>query len=261
LRVVNIFPKDNAFLDVPRIGSAAQSLARGVLGTVPVEADGSAYFRVPTGAAIYFQALDEKGLALHTMRSSTYVHPGETLSCTGCHESKHRASKATGPEPLALGRAPSALTPDVSGSFPLTFPRLVQPVLDRQCVPCHSQEKKAPSLRGDKLASNHWSEAMQTLRQYAWGRSGGNGIIFKEGRQYSVPGQDCARVSKLYKLLAAGHHDVKLSAEEMHRITLWIDCNSNYFGAYGEPARQAKGEVVKPREGLPKWVAWETLVR
>ena len=36
LRVVALFPKDNSVADEPNIGHAAQSLCRGVLGTVPV---------------------------------------------------------------------------------------------------------------------------------------------------------------------------------------------------------------------------------
>ena len=61
-----------------------------VLGTVPVEEDGSVYFEAPVGKAIGFQVLDEKGLAVQSMRSVTYVHPGERLTCLGCHESKWR---------------------------------------------------------------------------------------------------------------------------------------------------------------------------
>ena len=54
-------------------------------------------------------------------------------------------------------------------------------------------------------------------------------------------------MSKLYKMLAAGHHKMTLTPEEMRRITLWLDCNSNFYGAYYDIARQAKGELVWPR--------------
>ena len=89
LRIVNLFAKPNAYADKPRIGTAAQSLARGVLGTVPVEDDGSVFFKCPTGAPIYFQALDENGMMVQNMRSLTYLHAGETMSCLGCHEPKN----------------------------------------------------------------------------------------------------------------------------------------------------------------------------
>ena len=261
LRVVNIFPKDNPFQDDPNIGLASQSLARGVLGTVPVESDGSVHFRMPAGAPVYFQLLDEHGLAIQTMRSDTYLHPGERMVCAGCHENKHLPKETTGPVlPLALRRAPSALQPEAQGSYPLTFARLVQPVLDARCVGCHDRHAKAPSLHGDRVGKNGWSEAFQTLSRRGWGRSGGNGTALTEP-QYSVPGAEGARVSRLYQMLAQGHNQVKLSSEELRRITLWLDCNSNFYGAYTDQEQQSHGEVVKPRWGTPAGSDFEALAR
>ena len=40
-----------------------------ILGDVPVEADGSAHFRVPADTAVYFQLLDENRMELRRMRS------------------------------------------------------------------------------------------------------------------------------------------------------------------------------------------------
>jgi len=259
LRVVNVFPKDNTFIDQPRIGVAAQSLARGVLGTAPVEEDGSVYFNMPTGVGVYFQLLDEKGVAVQTMRSDTYLHPGERMTCIGCHEDKHTALNSSAGEVLkAFRRAPTTLKPEAEGSYPLTFPRLVQPVLNAKCVQCH--DKKAPklSLHGDRFVKNGSSEAFVTLSKFAWGMSGGNGTALKE-RQYSLPGKVGAQASKLYPMLLAGHHSVKLTPAEMRRITLWLDCNSNFYGAYSEPELQAKGEIVAPKFGIPAWTNFETL--
>jgi len=262
LRIINMFAKATPPADKPRIGHAAQSLARGVIGTVPVEADGSAHFEAPVGVPLYFQALDARGLAVQNMRSLTYVHAGEKLTCLGCHEPKHRS-----PEPaklttaLALNRAPSKIEPEAEGSYPLTFPRLVQPVLERKCVACHRKEAKAPGLSGTSFGKYGWSEAFHTLQRLAWGKSGGNGAISKNGRSYSIPGQEGARVSKLYQMLAKGHHKVKLAPEELRCITLWLDCNSNFYGAYFETEQQARGKVVKPRLGLPHGTDFTALVR
>ena len=261
LRVVNLFPKDNPFQDDPNIGLASQSLARGVLGTVPVEADGSVHFRMPTGVPVYFQLLDERGLAVQTMRSDTYLHPGERMVCAGCHENKHRPKEAAGSvAPLALRRAPSVLQPEAQGSYPLTFARLVQPVLDARCLGCHDRHAQAPSLHGDRLGKYGWSEAFQTLSRRGWGRSGGNGVALTEP-QYSIPGAEGARVARLYQILARGHHRVKLTAAELRRITLWLDCNSNFYGAYTDPERQAHGEIIKPRWGTPAGSDFEVLAR
>ena len=38
-----------------------------------------------------------------------------------------------------------------------------------------------------------------------------------------------------------GHHDVRLTKEELHRITLWLDCNSDFFGAYEDTEAQSGG--------------------
>lgn len=265
LRIVNVFPKPNLMINQPNIGRGAQSLCRGVLGTVPVEEDGSAHFKMPTGAPVYFQAIDEKGLCVMNMRSDTYLHPGETLSCIGCHEPKHGTPRnAGGATPRALKRAPSVITPEAEGSYPLSFPRLVQPVLDARCAACHAKGvdgRKGPDLSGSTFGKNGWSAAFESLHGAGWSKSGGNGAIRKNGRSYSLPAQDGARVSTLYQMLAKGHHDVKLTPGEMRRITLWLDGNSNFYGAYTEPERQAKGEMIKPLLGLPPWTDFKDLVR
>ena len=261
LRVVAVFPKWNSFSQKPKIGYIAQALARGVLGTVPVEADGSVYFECPTEVELYFQLLDEKGQAVQTMRSGTYLHPGEQMSCIGCHESKYNPPANRGARPVAMTRAPSKLKKEAVGSYPLTFPRLVQPVLDKHCVSCHAKEEKAFPLDGGtmmtvkkngksktKAVRYGWSNGYDNLTNYGWGMHGGNGaLIFKNKLSYSIPGKIGAKASKLLPILEKGHHDVKLSAEELRRITLWLDCNSVFYGAYSEIKKQTKGEVVMPK--------------
>jgi hypothetical protein len=269
LRIVNIFSKATIKSNNPNIGHAAQSLCRGVLGTVPVEKDGSAHFYMPAGTDVYFQALDKNRVVVQTMRSGTYVHPGETLNCLGCHEHKSKPLVQINRKvPLALQRKPSKITREVEGSYPLSFPRLVQPVLDKKCLPCHEKKKedktvkkKPPSLRGDKFGKHGWSEAFAALNRYAWGKSGGNGAIRRNGRSYSLPYKDCSSAARLYQMLKKGHNDVKLTDIEMRRIMLWLDCNSNFYGAYKETEKQQKGEVVKPEFGLPPWIAFDQLVR
>jgi len=265
LRIINLFSKPNLKMNDPNIGKAAQSLCRGVLGTVPVEEDGSVHFKMPTEIPVYFQAIDDQGLCVMSMRSETYLHPGETMACVGCHEAKNVSPKNTGGKALmALARPPSEIKPETEGSYPLTFPRLVQPVLDAKCVDCHTKGvdgKKGPGLSGTKFGRFGWSEAFANLQGLAWCKNGGNGAIKINGREYSLPAQDGARVSKLYQLLAKEHHGLKLTPEELRRITLWIDCNSNFYGAYTEPEKQAKGEVVKPLLSLSPHIPFEKLVR
>jgi hypothetical protein len=247
LRIIQLFPKTTRIANDPNIGIGNQSLGRGVLGTVRVEADGSAHFELPPDVPVYFQALDEHGRAVQSMRSVTYAHRGERLFCQGCHEPRHASPSppTTGPGPLALRRPPSPLIRDVEDSWPLTFPRLVQPVLEQRCVGCHEREPKAPSLAATP-GRYGWSEAYHTLSAQAWAKHGGNGWLAKNLTSYSIPGQVGARASALLRLLEAGHHDVTLTPTEWHRLTLWLDLNSNFYGVYHDPAAQARGDLVPP---------------
>lgn len=261
LRVVAVFPKDTFHAEEPQIGVSNQSLARAVLGTVPVEDDGSVYFTVPAGCEIYFQALDAEGTAVQTMRSGTYVHPGERLTCSGCHERRTSAAvRKDGKIPKAFAKAPLQLKPEVDGTVPVFFPKLVQPVLDKHCVACHQKNPKAPSLLGAPGSKKWgWSQSYESLTKnhartnsMAWSMCGGNGVCIAHNElQYSIPGQIGAKASKLYKMLKAGHGGVKLSAEEMRRITCWLDCNSVFYGAYHDIEKQRKGEAVLPKLGNP----------
>ncbi len=109
LRIVAVPPKVQPHMNQPSIGVSAEDPGKYVLGTAPVASDGSAFFRIPSGVPVFFQALDDKGLALQTMRSLTYVLPGQTLSCVGCHESRDQAPPIGS---YAAGRAGWSLATD-----------------------------------------------------------------------------------------------------------------------------------------------------
>ncbi|MEE9602987.1 MAG: hypothetical protein V3V75_06770, partial [Thermoguttaceae bacterium] len=246
LRVIQVLPKTTAPPNQPRIGVANQTNARTVLGTVPVESDGSAYFEAPAGRAIYFQALDERGMAVQSMRSATYLHAGESLQCQGCHENKHRPPPAAKGLPLAMQRPPSKLQPDVDGSNPFNYPRLVQDVLDRNCVSCH-QEKKALDLSG-ALDGGFTRSYNNLAGKYGFYFHVTNGSINTgvHGGSRTTAGKFGAAAAPLMKYLDQRHYGVKLSEEDFHRITLWLDCNSEFLGSYENAEAQARGEVVHP---------------
>jgi len=248
LRVIQALPKTTPPPNQPRIGVANQTNARAVLGTVPVEADGSAHFEAPVGKLIYFQALDEQRMAIQSMRSGTYVHPGEQLTCLGCHEPKGRTSRQSNVTPLALRRAPSEIRSEVEGSNPFNYVRLVQPALDRNCVNCHINEG-APDLRGIIEGKNGWTRSYHTLAEkYGFYFHVSNGSIYTDvhGGSRTVPGKFGARASKLLNYMDERHYGVKLSEEDFHRMTLWLDCNSEFFGSYENTIAQAKGRIVQP---------------
>ncbi len=265
LRVIQLFPKPTVRANVPDIGIGSESLARGVLGTVPVETDGSARFIAPAGRMLYFQALDTNGCAVQSMMSATYVHPGETLTCVGCHENRHRANPTPTHSPLAFQKLPQRPVPEPEGSFPVSYTLLVQPVLDRYCVKCHQKSPGSPNLSGAPsvwskrkyIGDKHtlWSQSYLSLIQGDRDREDelAKGFAYACGSRppgripsETIPGNFGARASKLYELLKTGHHGVQLPPEALRRLTLWLDCNSVFYGAYHDLDRQRAGEKVVP---------------
>ncbi len=248
LRVIQVLPKTTPPVDQPRIGVATETNARAVLGTVPVEPDGSAYFEAPVGKLIYFQALDDRGMAVQSMRSATYVHPGERLTCQGCHERKHSPPRPFKDIPLALTRKPSKIMPSPEGANPFSYPRLVQPVLDRHCVQCHRKES-ALDLSGTVAGDFGWTKSYQNLAwKYGFHFNVSNGSIKSgiHGGSRTIPGQFGARASKLLDYLDEQHYGVCLPPEDLRRVTLWLDSNSEFYGSYHDTTQQARGQVVLP---------------
>jgi Hydrazine synthase alpha subunit middle domain/WD40-like Beta Propeller Repeat len=226
-----------------RIASAGDSVVpvRHVLGTAPVEEDGSAHLVVPANRELFFQALDERGLAVQSMRSATALRAGEHLTCQGCHAPAQRAPRVPATMPLAMRRPPSRLHPDVDGSNPFSYPRLVQPVLDRNCVACHEANHGQAVNLGREPLQRKWYASYSNLTP----RFG----FFDYGDSYrTTPGRFGARASKLLALLDHGHYDVKLTEEDLHRLTLWLDCGSMFYGVYEKEGGEAqlRGEIARP---------------
>lgn len=219
-------------------------LARYVLGTAPVEEDGSAHFIVPANVELFFQALDENGLAVQSMRSATNVQPGERLVCQGCHEPKNRAPLSPNKIAMAMRREPSRLTPDVDGTNPFSYPRLVQPVLEKHCIKCHEKNPdKAPNLSSqvvDKGRQKFYQSYFSLAEKYGFWNYG--------EPLRTTPGKFGARESKLYNMLIKGHNKLELPPEDLHRIAVWLDSCSIFYGVYEKEGgvAQLKGEIVMP---------------
>ncbi len=246
LRIVQVLPKSTPHINNPAVGLANASPGRQVLGTVPVEPDGSAYFRAPAGVPMAFQALDEHGQAVQTMRSLTYLQPGENAACIGCHEPRTSAP-ASGQFALAKMRAPSAIQPGPDGSKPFSYPILVQPVLERKCVSCHNRQKAEGKvvLTGEPQGQYTVSYLALAPRvpYSAW--QGGNFRV-ANSEPLTAPDHFGARGSKLMKMLLAGHEDVVLTPEEIERLVTWMDTNALFYGTFdpADQARQRRGERI-----------------
>jgi hypothetical protein len=238
VRVIQLVPKSTPGANNPKVGLANASPGKQVLGTTPVADDGSAYFRAPAGVPLAFQALDQDGKAIQTMRSVTYLQPGQTLSCVGCHEER---TTAPGNGPVAAAEAPPAdLEPGPDGSNPLSYPILVQPVLDRACLDCHGSEDPAGGVRltGDPEGTFtvSYNQLAPKVSFAEW--KGGPDFAALNSEPLATPDFFGARGSELWRMLEEGHHGVELSPDERERLITWMDANALFYGTF-DPADQA----------------------
>jgi hypothetical protein len=70
------------------ISQLARSGDSTVLGTIPVEKDGSFQVRVPAMTPLRFQLLDKDKNVLKSQRAWTWVMGNENRGCIGCHENR-----------------------------------------------------------------------------------------------------------------------------------------------------------------------------
>lgn len=244
LRVFQVLPKTGSHIaNDPRLGYANAESARMLLGSVPVEEDGSAYFRLPARKPVYFQAVDASGRAVQSMRSITYLQPGERRSCIGCHEGPNVSPPRA--VPLAARREPSRLQPGPDGTLPMSFARLVQPVLDRQCSRCHDPAqpgavKPALTAAQTKDFSESYDNLRPFVRWYEWGDRSISQIATR-------PGEIGADQSPLTRVLEdRNHQPLHIPNADLRRIYLWLDANAPFYGVYDKPQRLAQraGELV-----------------
>jgi len=214
-------------------------------GVVPVEPDGSAFFQVPAGRNLFFQALDENFMEVQRMRTFVNFTPGESRSCIGCHE--HRTQAPVSRSTMAAARPPAELSAqwgDVAPR-PLYYPTDIQPMLDRHCVRCHAgSAAAAPDLRGE--LTELFSRSYESLLQGKWV----NTIQEWNGSDYSMmhaqampPYTYGSHRSRLVELLKAGHYDTELDQAEFIRLVTWIDSGAPYYGSYfGRRHLQYRGQ-------------------
>jgi hypothetical protein len=228
LLVLELLPKPVNFSGGPDLVSWLGTFSRErVLGTVPVEQDGSAYFEVPAGRPVFFVALDEQDRSIKRMHSFVSVMPGETTGCVGCHEPREVGPAQERTVDLAaLQRPPSRIEPFDGLPDVIDFPRDIQPILDRHCVECHGYECREGNvlLTGD--LGPQWSHSFFHLfafRQVADGRNGlGN----------SAPRSVGSAASPLMDKLQPTHYDVQLTPDEWRTVWLWIESGAPYAGSY-----------------------------
>jgi hypothetical protein len=197
-----------------------------ILGTVPVEADGSAHFELPANRPLFFIALDENNSSVKRMHSFLSVMPGETLACIGCHEERTNTPQpmSVGVRRIAMQRGPSQLTPVPNVPFMIDFPSHVQPILDCHCVECHNPDKPE-----GKVLLNGDHGCVYSISYFTLSSLG----LFSDGRNYhgnTAPHSVGDSASPLMTMLDGTHHDVQLSSDEIEVIRNWIHIGAPYPG-------------------------------
>ncbi|MBE0595365.1 MAG: hypothetical protein IH616_23500, partial [Gemmatimonadales bacterium] len=223
-----------------------------LLGTVPLEEDGSVSFRVPANTPVAVQALDREGKAVQLMRSWFTVMPGEALSCIGCHESP--VDVAPSRVALTMRHEPRDIQPWHGPARGFDFAREVQPVLNKHCGTCHDGRAGRPDLRPEEQVPDYkglrpsrlgvarlhpqmkrdtsgmmkYTPAYESLIPYI------RRVGIEDDVSLLVPGEYHADTSELVQLLCKGHHGVRLDAEARDRIVTWIDLNAPCHGTWGD---------------------------
>jgi len=241
LRVVGVPAKTPPVMNQPALGITGDDPGKFVLGTAPVEPDGSAHFQVPAGVIVFFQALNARGEAIQTMRSATYALPGQLVSCIGCHESRQDAPPVR--PPLAALREPSPPTPGPVGAWPLRCDTLVQPVLNQHCLPCHDPTREGAGSARLALNPPHAYNSLirhgnPSLHDEIWARY--HAGISIEGRAPSSLSAWLARVRK-----PDSHEGVALSPMDLQRLVTWLDTYGQRLGAFSD---NQESELVELRE-------------
>ncbi|NIA14194.1 MAG: hypothetical protein GWP08_08935 [Nitrospiraceae bacterium] len=238
----------------PVVSGVQSEGVKRVLGTVPIEDDGSVSFHAPSGIPLHFQLLDENHRALQTMRSFTGVMPGERRGCLGCHE-RHSGAPASNTPSKALAQPPRTITPPPWGEDSVSFARYVRPVLDEYCGKCHQGDGKARKTLDftPKPGFLGFDEAYWLLTgQPAWGAAykmpkdpppgfGIAGMLMVEGYDqrdpagYQTPPEPMTKLSytsKLVEIASSGnHHGMKVDPISLRRLILWVDAMCPYRGA------------------------------
>jgi len=273
----------------PSISVTQADGVKRILGTTPVESDGSVCFKAPPGVSLHFQLLDKEYRCLQTMRSFTGVMPGEVRGCVGCHEGRSStpAKAAPGNVGLAMRRGAKALTPPPWGAgVSIGYERFVQPVLDQYCGKCHQGDGKARkkldlTLRQSNLrdpvypklppqfkepyltlvgGGNNWySPVSKKLHNKHGLPASFSGVLIVEGYRERTPAalatlKPMTHMSSasllIDRAMDAKHIKAKMDANSLRRLIGWVDANGPYLGE--EEIRKMPDPTAKTRWAKPE---------
>jgi hypothetical protein len=178
--------------------------------------------------------------------------PGEYRGCLGCHESHSRTPQIRS-DSLALLKPPCSITPPPWGEDTVSYPRYVQPILDKYCNRCHAGDgdaRKTLDLTFRPGPPQQAEPYLTLIGHPTWGRpyllpehpSAGFGIagqIMVEGYGTTDPAAYVTPPpmtylsyrSRLVELASSGkHYDVKVDPVSLQRLIAWVDAMCPYAG-------------------------------
>jgi hypothetical protein len=200
-----------------------------ILGEVPVETDGSAFFEVPSNKFVYFQLLDQDKKMIQSMRSGTMIQSGEVNGCIGCHEDRINVPPPTGKMALAMRRKPTPMNGWMGKSpEPFSYTKIVQPIFDKHCVSCHDFDEKERSklvLAGDNNPYFNASYVDLFVKKKIT-------VIGAGPAEMQQPYTWGSHSSLLTKIIDNNHKEVKLSEDEKRVLYTWMDINAVYYPTY-----------------------------
>lgn len=245
----------------PLVSAGATYAPKKVWGTAEVATDGSAAFRVPSEVPIYFLALDGEGRALQRMRTFTHLMPGEVQSCVGCHADRNSVTPQRR-KVLSSAATPQELRPPAWGVKGFSYPEVVQPVLDRNCISCHNEREQpgGVDLSGDMTdffnvsydvlcrtgtqgeknwlrngspsgAANDHVRGRSPYVEWIWTINGAEeNILELAPRRWGSPASKLAEVIRSGHPAKDGKPRVAVPDEDRRRVYLWMDLNIPYYG-------------------------------
>lgn len=202
-----------------------------ILGYVPVEEDGSAFFKIPANTPVALLPVDKNGAAVQLFRSWFVGMPGENVSCNGCHESQLDATQSV--LKMASRREPSEIQEYLGPPRSITFELdLYHRVVKKYCIDCHDGTKDdRPSFADAKSAYDNIHP-----------------FVRRPGPETDMdvlpPYEYHASTSELIQMLEKGHYNVELDDEAYRLLVNWIDFNAPWRGKWGnEPEARRRLEL------------------
>jgi len=177
-----------------------------------------------------------------TMGSDMHAMPGEYRGCVGCHE--HRKNIAAPPEtggyPMAAREAPvRPEMPDWGTNGIVEYEAVVQPVLDKHCVKCHSGPK--PKARLDLSGSR------TTVFNMSYMQLVDRGLVHfvpGTGHTHAQPTNDYDEQAPLSRgtllsritshLEDPKHSGTDIPWPDRYRVYCWIDTNVPFYSHYAQ---------------------------